>query len=74
MPEFVHQDCVKLIGYGEAHKHSCVLNPLSILNTGSITTFLSTSLSTCLKGKIKRALKEVNETGKKIVFPQMLAS
>ena len=23
MAEFVHQDCVKLIGYGGAHKHSC---------------------------------------------------
>ena len=46
MPEFVHQDCVKLIGNDGAHKHSCALKPLSILNTGSIKTFLPASVST----------------------------
>ena len=49
MPEYVHQDCVKLIGYGEAPKHNCAIKPLSKLNVGSITTFWPTSLSTCLK-------------------------
>ena len=49
MPEFAHQDCVKLKGYDGAPKYSYALTPLSILNTGSITTFLPTSLSTCLK-------------------------
>ena len=46
MSEFVHQDCVKLIGNDGAHKHSCALKPLSILNTGSIKTFLPASVST----------------------------
>ena len=49
MPECAHQDCVKLKGYDGAPKYNCTLKPLSILNTGSITTFLPTSLSTCLK-------------------------
>ena len=34
MPEFVHQDCVDIIINDGAHKHSCTLKPLSILNTG----------------------------------------
>ena len=42
MPEFAHQDCAKLRGNGGSHKHSCVVKPLSLLNTDSITTFLST--------------------------------
>ena len=54
MPVFIHHDCVKLIGNGGAYKLSCALKPLSILNTGSITSFLPTSLSTCLKWKIKK--------------------
>ena len=62
MPEFVHQDCVKLIGYGGAPKHNCTLKSLGLLKMGSIATFLPTSLSTCLKWKIKKAFKEVNET------------
>ena len=49
MPEFVHQDRVELIGNGGVHKHSCALKSLLILNTGSIATFLSTSLNACLK-------------------------
>ena len=49
MTEFVIQDCVKLTAYGGAHKHRCVLKPLSILDMYSIATFLPTSLSTCLK-------------------------
>ena len=49
MPECAHQDCVKLKGYDGAPKYNYTLKPLSILNTGSITTFLRTSLSTCLK-------------------------
>ena len=49
MPEFVQQDCVKLIGYVGHPKHKCALKPQSILNTGSIITFLPTSLNTCLK-------------------------
>ena len=49
MSEFVpHLDCVKLIDNVETHKHSCALKPLPILNTGLITNFLPTSLSTCL--------------------------
>ena len=32
MPELVHQDCVKLIGYGGSPKLDCALKPLSILN------------------------------------------
>ena len=72
VPEYVHQDCVKLIGNGGAHKQSGTLKPLSILNTGSITTFLPTSwfcLSTCLKWK---TFKEVNETVKKIFSQKCL--
>ena len=34
MHEFVHQDCVDIIINDGAHKHSCTLKPLSILNTG----------------------------------------
>ena len=49
MPKFVHQDCVKLIGSGEATKYNCALKPHSILNKSSVTTFLSTTQSTCLK-------------------------
>ena len=49
MPEFVHQDCVKLIGCGGAPKYDCALKPLSMLNTGSITNFLPTSLTTRLQ-------------------------
>ena len=51
IPEFVHQNCVKLVGNGEACKDSCALKSLSILSAGSIITFLPTSLGTCLKGK-----------------------
>ena len=50
IPEFVHQDCVKLIGSGGAHKHSCALKHLFIRNMCSIT---ASSLSTCLKWKSK---------------------
>ena len=50
------QNCVKLIGHGGAHKHSCALKSLSIQNTCSITNFLPTSLTTCLKSKIKNTL------------------
>ena len=57
MPEFLHQDCVKLTDYGRAPKHNCVLKPLC-----SITAFWPTSLNTCLKWKIKKTFKEVNET------------
>ena len=49
MAEFVHQDYVKLIGNGGAHKYSCALRHMPILNMGFITIFLSASLSTCLK-------------------------
>ena len=56
-PEFVYQDCVKLIGHCGAHKHSCALKSLSIQNTCSITNFLPTSLTTCLKSKIKSMFK-----------------
>ena len=69
MPEFVHLDCDTLISSCGAHKHSFALKPLSILNTGPITTFLLTSLSTYLKWKIKKMFKEVNETVKKNFFP-----
>ena len=40
---------MKTVLNGGVHKHSFVLYHLSILNTGSIRTFLPTSLSTCLK-------------------------
>ena len=66
MPEFVHQVCVKLIGNGGVHRHRCALKPLSILNTGRITTFLPTSLSTFCSEKFKKMFKEVNETVKNI--------
>ena len=56
-PEFVYQDCVKIIGHGGAHKHNCTLKSLSIQNTCSITTFLPKSLTTCLKSKIKNTFK-----------------
>ena len=36
------------------HKDSCALKSLFILSTGSITTFLSTSLSKCLKWEFKK--------------------
>ena len=49
MPESVHQDCVKLLGHGEAHKHNCALKCIHLLIVGSVTIFLPTSLSTCLK-------------------------
>lgn len=49
IPDFVHQDCVKLIGNGGAHKHSFAVKLLSILNKCSIATFLSASLIACLK-------------------------
>ena len=45
-PEFVYQNCVKLIGHGGTHKHSCTLKPLFIQNTSSITNYLLTSLTT----------------------------
>ena len=50
-PEFVYQNCVKLIGHGGAHKHSCALKSLSIQNTCSITNFLPASLTTCYEVK-----------------------
>ena len=50
-PEFVYQNCVKLIGHGGAHKHSCALKSLFIQNTSSITNFLPTSLTTCYEVK-----------------------
>ena len=56
-PEFEYQNCVKLIGHGGAHKHSCALKYLSIQNTCSITNVLPTSLTTCLKSKIKNTFK-----------------
>ena len=49
MPESVHQDCVKLLGHGEAPKHNCALKCIHLLIVGSVTIFLPTSLSTCLK-------------------------
>ena len=49
MPEFVNQDSYD---GGSAHKYNCALKPLSIL------TFLPTSLSTCLKWKIKKNIQE----------------
>ena len=49
--EFVYQNCVKLIGYGGAHKHSCALKSLPIQNTSSITNFLPTFLTTCYEVK-----------------------
>ena len=61
VPEFVHQNCVKFIGYWGDPKHNCAARPLSILNTGSIKTFLPASLNTCLKWKINKMFKEVNE-------------
>ena len=65
-PEFVYQNCVKLIGHGRAHKHSCAL---LIRNICSITNFLPTSLTTCLKSKIKNTFR-VNLTKLwKNVFP-----
>ena len=72
MPEFAHQDYVKYIDNVGAHNYSCALNPLSMLNTGSITTFLPTSVSTFLESKIKETFKEGNETVKKKFFPQCL--
>ena len=66
MPEFVHQDCVKLIRSVGAHKHGFPLKPLSYK--------FSSSLSTFLKWKIKKMFKKVNETVKKIFFPYMSAS
>ena len=59
MPEFVHQNCVKLIGSGGAHKHSCALKPLFLLNTGSFITFLPTSISTYGKWKLKKSSKRL---------------
>ena len=53
-PKFVFRNCVKLIGHGRAHKHSCAL---LIRNICSITNFLPTSLTTCLKSKIKNTFK-----------------
>ena len=68
MPEFVHQDCVKLVCPGGAYKDSCALKSLPILSTGSITTFLPTS-----KIQKKECLKKWMVL-KKIVFPQMFDS
>ena len=50
-PELVYQNCVKLIGHGGAHKHSCALKSLFIQNTSSITSFLPNSLTTCYEAK-----------------------
>ena len=36
-PEFVYQNCVKLIGHGGAHTPTCALKSLFIQNTSSIT-------------------------------------
>ena len=66
IPEFVHQDFVKLIGNGGPYKHGCTWKPLPILNLCLITTFLPIYLSTYLNWKIKEIFKEVNETKKKI--------
>ena len=71
--EFVYQDCVKLIGHGGAHKHSCALKCLSIQNICSITNFLPTSLTTCLKSKIKNTFKVKWIKLKKFFFSQMSA-
>ena len=43
--EFLHQNCDKLIAYGGDFKHNSAVKPLPILNTGSFTTFLPTSLN-----------------------------
>ena len=56
-PEFVYEDCVKLIGHGGVHKHSCALKSRPIRNTCSMTNFLPTSPNTCLKLKIKNSFK-----------------
>ena len=71
MSEFLHQDCVKLIGTGGANKHSCTLRPLSILNMGSITTFLPTSLSIYLKWKLKKHWKRWIELWRQFFSPEM---
>ena len=56
-PEFLYQNCVKLIGHGGDHKHSFALKSLPIRNTCSFTNFLPTFLTTCLKLKIKKTFK-----------------
>ena len=71
--EFVYQDCVKLIGHGGARKHSCALKCLFIQNTCSITNFLPTSLTTCLKSKIKNTFKLKWIKLKKFFFSQLFA-
>ena len=63
-PEFVYQNCVKIIGHGGAHIHSCDLKSLPIQNTCSIRNFLPTSLTTCYEVKnLKYVQSQVNETG-----------
>ena len=55
---------------GGAHKHTSAEAILAILITGSVTTFLPTSLSTCLKWKIKKRSKKWMKLKKKF-FPQI---
>ena len=57
-----------------SYKHSCGLKSLSIQNTCSITSFLPTSLTTCLISKIKNTLKVNWMKLKKFFSPQMSAS
>ena len=75
MPEFIHQDCVELIGCGRAPKHNFTVKPLSILSMGFISTFLPTSLSTSLMWKIKkkRLCKKWMKLGR-YFFPQVSTS
>ena len=42
---------------GGFHKHSCALKSLPIQNTCFITNFLPTSLTTCLKPKVRNTFK-----------------
>ena len=50
-PEFVYQNCAKLIGHGGAYKHSFASKSLFIQNTSSIPISLPTSLTTCYEFK-----------------------
>ena len=73
-PEFVYQNCFKLIEHGRAHKHSCAFKSLFIQNTSSITNFLPTSLTTFISQKLRLCskLSELNLFPHKCLLPDVI--
>ena len=74
-PEFVYQDCVKLIEHGGAHKCRCALKSLFMQNTSSITKVSPYFFNYMLwsqKLKVCSKLSELNFFPHKCLLPDVI--